>query len=96
MMISIEMFVSLGTWILLRAEGEGKLVSLLRLRLLSELWVLLAELKPEDEEVLLPSPGLGMAFILWSMLWLCWGPVGGLSPPSTPPRGLLSPAPVLG
>ena len=72
MMILMDIFVTmLTTWILLRAEGEGKLVSLLRLRLLSELWVLLAELNPDDEEVLLPSPGLGMAFILCSMLWVC-------------------------
>ena len=81
------------SWILRRAEGEGKFVSLDKLRLLSLVntklsmrknWeiilkdaevneentvdiyldmVLLAEEKPEEEEVRLPSPGLGIILI---------------------------------
>ena len=75
------------SWIRRRAEGEGKFVSLERLRLLSLvnmrmnksqdmilkvsiLWtilyldmVLLAEEKPDEEDVRLPSPGLGIILI---------------------------------
>ena len=79
------------SWIRRRAEGEGKFVSLERLRLLSLvnmrmnksqdmilkvsiLWtilyldmVLLAEEKPDEEEVRLPSPGLGIILIFCSI-----------------------------
>ena len=79
------------SWIRRRAEGEGKFVSLERLRLLSLvnmrmnksqdmilkvsiLWtilyldmVLLAEEKPDEEDVRLPSPGLGIILIFCSI-----------------------------
>ena len=89
------------SWIRRRAEGEGKFVSLERLRLLSLVnirrskrrsirksqekivkartrmrilrtiiyldMVLLAEEKPEEEDVRLPSPGLGIILIFCSI-----------------------------
>jgi len=59
------------SWIRRRAEGEGKFVSLDRLRLLSLDMVLLAEEKPDEEEVRLPSPGLGIILIFCSIPWPC-------------------------
>jgi len=59
------------SWIRLRADGEGKLVSLDKLILLSLDKVLLAEEKPEEEEVLLPRPGLGIILIFCNIPACC-------------------------
>ena len=62
--------------ILLKAEGEGKLVSLLMLFVELSLQMDLAELKPLELEVLFPKPAsLG---VYWYRIWELW--VGGGRP----------------